>query len=107
MESFNSSPRARMRALRLRVVAGLGGVESFPIESCDTDVEGVLVDELEGPVDNPRTTMGTQFSVLHCIFLFSFWVQRNVFDHWFTHRSIRDLRKVFQAIVLEDLHCHE
>ena len=40
------------------VVAGLG-VESSVIESCDTNVEDVLADELGGPFDNPGTTMGT------------------------------------------------
>ena len=53
---------ARLRVLRLRV-------ESSSIESCDTDVEDVLVDELEGPVDKPGITTGTLFSVLHCMFL--------------------------------------
>ena len=56
--SCNRSPRARLRVLRLLVVAGLG-VESSVIESCDTDVEHVLVDELEGLVDIPGTTIGT------------------------------------------------
>ena len=54
-----------LRVLLLRVVAVLG-VESSQIESCETDVEDVLV-ELEGPVDKPGTTIGTKFSVLHCI----------------------------------------
>ena len=49
---------ARLRVLRHRVVAGLGA-ESSSIESCDTDVKDVLVDELEGLVDKPGTTMGT------------------------------------------------
>ena len=44
--------------LLLHVFAG-HGVESFRIESCGTDVEGVLVDELEGPVDKPGTTIRT------------------------------------------------
>ena len=35
--------------------------------SCNTDVGDVGVVELEEPVDKPGTTIGTQFSVLHCI----------------------------------------
>ena len=42
----------------LRGDAGLG-VESSAVETCDIDVENVLVDELGGPVGNPGTTMGT------------------------------------------------
>ena len=44
---------ARLHVLLLRVVAWFG-VESSSTESCDTDVEDVLVDELEGPVDQSR-----------------------------------------------------
>ena len=33
-------------------------------ESCGHDVEDVLALELEEPVDNPGTTIGTEFSVL-------------------------------------------
>ena len=67
VESCNRSLRARLRVLRLRMVAVLR-VESSAIESCDTDVEDVLVDELGCPVDNPGTTMGMKFSVFLCIF---------------------------------------
>ena len=67
VETCNKSPRARLRELRLRVVTG-PGAESSSIESCDTDVEDVPTDELEDPIDNPRTTLDTLFSVLHCIF---------------------------------------
>ena len=45
-------PRARLRVLQLRVVAG--GVESSRVESCDTDVEDVLVDEPESPFEKPK-----------------------------------------------------
>ena len=44
--------------LLLRVVAGLG-VESSRTESCGTDVEDVLVHDVESQVDKPRTTTGT------------------------------------------------
>ena len=33
--------------------------------SCGNDVEDVLVVEVEDPVDNPGTTVGTWFSALH------------------------------------------
>ena len=46
-------------ALSLRVFGWTCGVEPSVVESCDTDVEDVLVDDLGGPVDNPGTTMGT------------------------------------------------
>ena len=58
MESCNRSPRARLRVLRHRVVAGLG-VESAAVKSCYNDVEDLLVDELKGPVDKLGTTIGT------------------------------------------------
>ena len=45
------------------------GVESSRTESCGTDVEEELVNELEGLVDKTGTTKSTQFSVLHYIFL--------------------------------------
>ena len=49
-----------MQQVSLQPTAFTGHVvESFPTESCDADVEDVLVDELEGPVDNLGTTMGT------------------------------------------------
>ena len=69
--SFGSgkwSSSAQRRLLLLRVFAG-AGAESSRIESCDTDVEDVLVVELEDPVDKPGTTRSTEFSVLRCIFL--------------------------------------
>ena len=37
------------------------------VESCGSDVGDVLAIELKEPVDNPGTTIGAQFSVLHCI----------------------------------------
>ena len=55
----NWSPSARLRFLLRRVFAE-HGVESSRIESCGTDVEDVLVDELESPVDKPGDkTIGT------------------------------------------------
>ena len=60
VESCSWSSRARLRVLRLRVVAG-PGVESASSESCDTDVEDVLVDELGGPAGNPGTMIGKLF----------------------------------------------
>ena len=38
------------------------------VKSCGNDVGDVLAVELEEQVDNPGTTIGTQFSVLRCIF---------------------------------------
>ena len=67
LESRKWSPSAPLRVLRRRKVAGLG-VESYRIESRVNDVGDVLVVELEEPVDNPGTTIGTLFSLLHCIF---------------------------------------
>ena len=53
-----------MQQVSLQPTAFTGHVvESFPTESCDADVEDVLVDELEGLVDNLGTTMGTSPSV--------------------------------------------
>ena len=97
LETRHWSPSARLRFLLLRVVAGLG-VEASRIESCGTDVVDVLADELEGRVDRPRTTIGAKFSVLHRIFLP--FLQDVVFDHWSTHRNLRDLHRAFQAIEL-------
>ena len=65
--SCDWSPSARLRVLRLRVVAGLG-VESSTIESCDTDVEKVLVVELEGPVDNKEQRWARN---IQCCIMFS------------------------------------
>ena len=70
----NRSPCNPQRLLLLRVFTG-HVVESFPTESCDADVEDVLTVELERPVDNLGTTMGTYFSVLHCIILPFFFNQ--------------------------------
>ena len=58
------SPRAWLLILSLRVVSGRN-VETT--ESCGNDAWNVCVAELEEPVDEPGTTIGTQFSVLHCI----------------------------------------
>ena len=57
------------RLRRLCVFAG-AGVEVSHIESCHTDVEGVVSAlQVERPVDKPGTTTSTLFSVLQCIFL--------------------------------------
>ena len=65
------------------MVAGLD-VESS-VESCGNDVGDVLVVKQEEQVDNPGTKIGTQFSVLHCIFCR--FQQGLVFDHWSTHMT--------------------
>ena len=65
-ESRNWSPSTGLLVLRRRVIAGLD-VESSD-ESCGNDVGEKLVVELEEPVDNPGTTIGTSFSVMQCIF---------------------------------------
>ena len=64
-EPLNWSPNTGLRVLRRRIVAGLD-VESS-VESCGDDVGDVLTVELEELVDNLGTTIGTSFSVLHCI----------------------------------------
>ena len=56
--SRNRLPEVVMLVLSLRVVAGLGEVSSDV--SCGNDVEDVLALELEEPVDNPETTIGTK-----------------------------------------------
>ena len=58
--------------------------------------EGKLQEEL---VDKPRTTIGTKFSVLHCIRI-PFFLWNVVFDHWSLRRNIRFHRKAFQTTVL-------
>ena len=62
-------PDATILVLTLRVAAGLDDVSSDV--SCRNDVEDVLALELEEPVDNPGTAVGTEFSVLHwmCLLL--------------------------------------
>ena len=50
--------------LSFHVVAGRNEKTT---ESCGHDGGGVCVVEPEEPVDKPRTTIGTSFSVLHCI----------------------------------------
>ena len=62
--SRDRSPNARLLVLSLRVVAGRNAETS---ESCGKDAGDVCVVELEEPVDKPGTTIGTSFSVLHCI----------------------------------------
>ena len=60
----NGSSRACLLVLSLRVVPGRK-VETT--ESCGDDAGDVRVDELEEPVDKPRTPIGMLFSVLQCI----------------------------------------
>ena len=43
-------------------------VEPSTVESFDNDVGDVLAVELGEMVDDPGRTIGTSFSVLHCIF---------------------------------------
>ena len=57
--------------------------------SCVDDVGDVLAVELEEPVDNPWTTIGSKFSVLVD------------FDHWSTQMNIRDIRRVYPTIRLQ------
>ena len=74
-----------------------GGVPSDV--SCSNDVEDVLALELEEPVDNLGTTIGSKFSVLHWLFQ-PFWLQM-----WFLTTGPlkgQDCRRV-----LEDLYRHE
>ena len=66
-------------------------------ESCGNDVEDELAPELE---DNPGTTTGTKFSVLH-VELFSHSWSDVAFDRWPTHMNNRALRRVSQAIELQ------
>ena len=59
-----------------------------------------------------RNNDGHVSSVFHCILQLCKKKKAVVFDHWSIHRSIRDLRRVFQATencwrILEDLYCHE
>ena len=55
-----------LSALSPSIDAGMG---VGPVLSCGNDVGGVEPDELgeEEVVDNPGTTIGAEFSVLHCI----------------------------------------
>ena len=48
----------RLRALRLRVIAGID-LESSVVESCVMDAEDVPVVNLRGPVRNIESTIGT------------------------------------------------
>ena len=56
-----------MLVLSLRIVAGLD--EESPDVPCGNEVEDVLALELQELVDNPGTTIGTQFPVLHWVLL--------------------------------------
>ena len=64
--SRNWFPNTGMILLRRRVVAGLDQGSSDV--SCGNDVGDVLALELEQPVDDPGTTIGTFFTVLHWVF---------------------------------------
>ena len=64
ISACNGSSRACLLVLSLRVVAGRK-VETT--ESCGDDAGDVGVDELEEPVDKPRTTIGMLSSVLQCV----------------------------------------
>ena len=64
--------------------------------------EGKLEEEL---VDKPGTTIGTKFSVLHCIRI-PFFLREVVFDRSSTRMSIRVHRKDCRRI-LEDFHCQD
>ena len=56
-----------MHERSFRCVAGLEGI---PREvSCGNDAKDEPALELEAPVDNPGTTIGKKFSVLHWILL--------------------------------------
>ena len=82
VKSSNHPGRSRNRfsctgllVLRRGVVAGLD-VESS-VESCGNDVGDVLVVELEEPVDNPGTTIGTQFlcvALVHSVIFTEEWL---------------------------------
>ena len=56
-----------MLVLRRRIASGLDEVSSDV--SCVDDAGEKLVVELEEPIDNPGTKIGTLFSVLYLIFL--------------------------------------
>ena len=77
-------PDARVLVSPLRIVAGLDEISLNA--SCSNDVEDVLALELEEPVDNPRTTIGRKFSLLHWILLIFL---------------IRVLRRAFQVTKLQ------
>ena len=81
----------------LRSGAGLERVLDDVLDaSCDVDEEDELVPVLD---DNPVTARGAKISVLQKK---SSLVWSTVaFDRWPTHRYIRVLRKVFQAIDLQ------
>ena len=82
-------------------VSSLRGVAG-PDESCGNDVEDKLALELEEPVDNPGTKIGTKFSVLHRII--SHRWSAAVFDHCPTHVNIWVLRRVCLTTGLQACH---
>ena len=87
MESRKRFSSGGLLILRRRIVAG--PVEESSVVLCGKDVGPVLAVELEELVDNPGTTIGTELSVLHWIFL-PFLVKR-VFYHCPTHSVRRSI----------------
>ena len=75
----------------LRVVAGLD--EESSDVPCGVDVVDALALELEEAVDNPGTTIGTKFSVLHWVLL-PCLVRCRFLPPAPTQRNIRVLRRV-------------
>ena len=67
VESRNWFHSGGRLVLRRRIVAGRD-VESS-VEFCGNEFGDVLAVELEEPVDDPGTTIGTKASVLHWMFL--------------------------------------
>ena len=73
-------PDAGILVPSLRDFAGRDAVSSDV--SCGNDVEDVFALELEEPVDNPGTNIGTKFFVLHRIFHFGYHAARNKFERF-------------------------
>ena len=90
-ESRNWSPSSGLLVLQRRLVAGLD-VESS-VESCVNDVGKVLAGELEEPVVNSGTTIGTLFSALHWVILpffkrCGFWPMVHPKEHLWSSQSL-------------------
>ena len=97
-----------LRSSLSRVSLSLDAVVGGEVDELEEDVgwllsclEGVIVVEgwelEEELVDKPGTTIGTKFSVLHCIRIF---LRGVVFDRWSTRKNIHFYRKAFRAIIL-------
>ena len=67
-------PSGEQLVLRRRTVAGLD--EESSVVFCGHDVRDALAVKMEEPVDNPGTTIGIVFSVLH-------WLSVNFDKKWF------------------------